>query len=58
MNPEILSEISGIKNKSEKIKEFLKWFVEFEEENLERDRFPFKQEILNKINECLKLENK
>lgn len=58
MNPEILSEIGGVKNVSDKVRIFLKWLVRFEEENLERDRFPFKDKISIKINECLKSEDK
>lgn len=56
MNPEILSEINGAKM-PEGRKSFLKWLVQFEKENLERDRFPFKQEIQDEVKKYLSLDN-
>lgn len=49
----ILSEINGLLDVSEKTKDFLKWLVNFERDNIEREQFAYKQEIERKATELL-----
>lgn len=52
INEMILSEINGLQA-TDKIKDFLKWLVEFEREHMEKDQFAYKQELEKKVSELL-----
>lgn len=53
INEMIISEINGSSNISEKMKGFLKWILEFERDNIDKELYSYKQEIDKKIDEFL-----
>ena len=53
LNEMILSEITFKEGLSEKMKEFLKWILEFERENIDKEHVLYKPEIEKKLNELL-----
>lgn len=53
INEMIISEINGVPKITEKMKTFLKWVLEFERDNLDKELYSYKQEIDKKINELL-----
>lgn len=53
VNKDILSEIEFSSNVSDDMKAFLKWLVEFERENMDRDLFAFKKDIEAQVKKIL-----
>jgi len=53
INEDILSEINNMKDGSQELREFLKWLIEFESQNSDKDRFSYKEEIDGKIEDLI-----
>lgn len=53
INEDIISEINGLQKTPEKIKKFLKWIIDFERENIEKDRYSFREAIEQELNKIL-----
>jgi len=54
INEYIIKEIDEATDVSQKMKLFLKWILEFEEENSNREQFQYKKEIQYKVEELIK----
>lgn len=57
INEDIISEINCTKDAPEEMKQFLKWLIEFERGNEDKDRFSYQQEIELKIESFLDQES-
>ena len=53
INEMILSEINNVQGCSKETKDFLKWLIEFERENSEREQFAYKAEIEKAVERIL-----
>lgn len=57
INDLIISEINGLNNTSPEGKSFLKWLLEFERDNIDKERYDYKQDINKKVEELLTKPN-
>ena len=53
INEDILSEINGLPNTDLKMKDFLKWLIEFERLRSDKDQFNYKNEIEKELDDIL-----
>lgn len=49
----IISEVNYMEGISEKMKIFLKWLLEFERDNIDKEHVSYRPEIEKKLNELL-----
>ncbi len=56
INTMITSEIDGLDNTSRKMKDFLKWVLDFERENIDKEMYAYRDNIEKKLIELLGVE--
>ncbi len=57
INTMITSEIDVLNNTSKEMKNFLRWVLEFERENIDKEMYPYRENIEKKLIELLGSEN-
>lgn len=53
INTMIISEVNGLSNTTDKMKNFLKWILEFERENIDKEMYAYRDDIEKKLIELL-----
>lgn len=53
LNTEILSEITNLQVKDVKVKNFIQWLLNFENDNVQKENYPYKADIEGKLFELL-----